>query len=170
MNLKEQNHPPMSPSEGEAQSVVTYWNSFSQLPAAKILTQGRARNLRKRLADPFWREHWRQGIQRVESSAFLTGSGPKGWRATLDWFIRADSLAKILEGAYGNQSSSVRKESPSSTVYQVKARLDALEKLREEHPGHPNANYLGRPTREEREEFRKIEGDIHKLRRELAGL
>jgi hypothetical protein len=158
--------PPLSPSEGEAESILALWNSFPELLSAHTITPNRARKIRKRLADRFWREHWRDGIKRVAASDFARGGGPNVWRATLDWFLCGDSLAKILEGAYDNRPGSGRKESP----LELKARLQALHKLREEHPGCPGANYSGPPTKKEEQEFSKIEDKIHKLRRQLSGL
>jgi len=168
METETKETPPVSPSEGEAESIVAYWNSFSQLSPVKILTPNRARKLRKLLATPFGREHWREGIRRVASSAFLTGRGPGGWRAPIDWFLRADSLAKVLEGTYDDRPGGLKKESMASWVYQRKVRLDAQEKEIEEHPGNPNANYSSPPTQAEREEFSKIVKMAEKLRRELA--
>ena len=160
--------PPLSPSEGDAERLVACWNSFSKLPAVNVQTPGRARKLRRRLADTFWRDHWREGIERVASSAFLTGGGPSGWRATLDWFLRADSLANILEGAYDGRPRSLRQESPASLVFQRKTRLETLSKLIEEHPAHPNSNWSGPPTPAEQEEYRTFVNEAAKLQGELA--
>ena len=120
--------PPVSPSEGEAGSAPSFsnpkahfsklerirefqikgvfelWNSLSQLTRAATITPNRVRQLRKLLDDPFWRTHCCEGIQRAAASPFLTGNGSQGWRATFDWFLRGDSLLKIIEGAYDNRT------------------------------------------------------------------
>jgi hypothetical protein len=83
-----------------AAAVVELWNSFSNLPKVRQLTPSMAKKLGQRLNDPFFTEHWQAGIARAAASAFCTGQGSNGWKANLDWFLRPDSLARILEGAY----------------------------------------------------------------------
>jgi hypothetical protein len=61
-----------------------------------------------------------------------------------------------------------RKESAGSLVFQKKTRLEQLEKLIEEHPGHPNANFSEPATPEERAQFRAMLDEVNKLRHELA--
>jgi hypothetical protein len=61
-----------------------------------------------------------------------------------------------------------RKESAGSLVYQKKTRMEALEKLLEEHPAHPNANYANPATVEQRQEYTRFMDELKGLRRELA--
>jgi len=62
----------------------------------------------------------------------------------------------------------VRKESASAGFFRKKTQLQELEKVWQEHPGHPNANFSDPPSSEERAEFRKITEQIKQLRRELT--
>ncbi len=158
--------PPLSPSEGEAQSILAFWNSFLELRPARTITPNRARKIRKRLADPFWREHWRAGIRRVAASLFLTGKGPHGWRATLDWFLGGDSLAKLLEGQYDNRPPPDRKRLPSD----LKAQIKALEELIATHPANRDSDdYSENATRKQRDELTEFHRRRKELVRELAG-
>jgi hypothetical protein len=129
--------PPPSPFQGDAESIIEFWNSFSPLlQQVNSLTYNRARQIQKRLADPFWRAHWREGILRAVLSPFLTGAGGQGWRATFDWFIRSDSVEKILDGAYHQNLYIDRKLSVSD----LKLQLKAVHQLLDGHPGwHPDA-------------------------------
>lgn len=68
------------------------------------MSEGRLRKLRRRLADDFFRANWKAGIERIARSPFCTGQGNRGWRANLDWFLRADTLTKIVEGAYDQRN------------------------------------------------------------------
>jgi hypothetical protein len=159
--------PPVSPSEGEAESILFFWNSFSQLPTIKTITPNRARKIRKRLADRFWREHWRKGVQRAAACPFLTGDGRQGWRATLDWFLGGDSLAKILEGAYDNQPQPDQKPLPSD----VKAQIKAVDELIAGHPANEDSCANSRHvTNEEHEDLRKLHRRRWELVRPLAGV
>ncbi len=95
--------PPLSPSTGNVLAVMDFWKSFPGLTKAIEMTRGRERNLRKRLADPRWCDRWHQAVKRLAASPFATGGGPNGWRADFDWFLKPDSLTKILEGKYDDR-------------------------------------------------------------------
>jgi hypothetical protein len=159
--------PPLSPCEGEAESILALWNSFTQLSPAKTITANRARQIRKRLADSFWRDHWREGIQRAAASAFLTGNGSHGWRATFDWFLGGDSLAKILEGQYENRPQPDHKP----LVSDVKAQIKAVDELIVSHPANDDsAYYEPDATHEQRVDLRKLWRRRKELVRQLAGV
>jgi hypothetical protein len=105
-----------------AAAVVELWNSFCNLPKVRQLTPSRAKKLGQRLNDPFFTEHWQAGIARAAASAFCTGQGSSGWKANLDWFLRPDSLTKLLEGDYDGpirRSTAPQKTPPRSPVFQV---------------------------------------------------
>lgn len=40
---------------------------------------------------------------KAEASSFLTGNNDRGWNASFDWLMKADNLAKTLEGKYDNK-------------------------------------------------------------------
>jgi hypothetical protein len=159
--------PPLSPYEGEAESILALWNSFPELLPAQTITRNRARKIRKRMADPFWREHWREGVQRAAASPPLTGKGSNGWRATLDWFLGGDSLAKILEGQYDNRPQQDHK----SHVSDVKAQIKAVDELIGDHPANEDCtSYNEDATSEQREDLRKLHRRRAELVRQLAGV
>lgn len=83
------------------------WNqAAAQLGVRRCasLTEMRRKVARDRLADPFWRDHYREGLVRISKSEFLrgyrqSGSG-KTFVANFDWFLRENSLMLLLEGRY----------------------------------------------------------------------
>jgi hypothetical protein len=161
--------PPRSPLPGEAESVILFWNSFPELPGVKTSTPNRARKILKRLGDPFWREHWRECIQRFSQSDYLKGGGQNGWRANFDWFLEGDSLAKIMEGAYDN-----RPQKPNSAfgmiVLQGQAR--ALKTRIDQHPANEDGRGkvdLGAPQ-DMQIQLRKLKTEFNKVTRQLSGV
>ena len=66
------------------------------------MTKNREKALRARLADPWWAANWRAALERGCKSAFLHGENDRGWKADFEFFIRPDSVTKILEGKYDN--------------------------------------------------------------------
>ena len=160
--------PPLSPLQGEVESILALWNSFSELRPTKTITPNRARKIRKRLADPFWREHWREGIQRAAVSPFLTGKGPQSWRASLDWFLKSDSLAKTLEGAYDNQPSQTNQV---ISVFEADKRLKAVERRLNEHPCNRDSVYASAaPTNAEWDEYQKLKEQKQALVNQISGV
>lgn len=83
------------------------WNQAAEQLGVRrcaSLTEARRRAARDRLADPFWRDHYREGLVRISKSEFLRGyrqSGKdKAFVANIDWFLRENSLMLLLEGRY----------------------------------------------------------------------
>ena len=94
--------PDSAPPEAEPSlapaDVVDCWRYYTgQSP---LMTDKRRRTISARLANSWWREHFAKGCQLVAETGFCQGDNDRGWKANIDWFIRPDSLAKVLEGNY----------------------------------------------------------------------
>jgi hypothetical protein len=66
--------------------------------------------LAARCRDPIWRQLWRQALCKLPQSSFLRGERPRDgrdWRADIDWFLKPDSVSKILEGKYDDRAPTV---------------------------------------------------------------
>lgn len=85
-----------------ADELVQRWNASDLLKVRK-LTPPRKKALRARLKEPDWRESWGEALARVANSSFCGGSGVNGWKADLDWFLKPDTLTKVLEGKYDDK-------------------------------------------------------------------
>ena len=68
----------------------------------------RAKALATRLKEPWWCDNWRAALARCASSPFCNGTSDRGWKANADWFLKPDTLAKILEGKYDAREAQVR--------------------------------------------------------------
>lgn len=81
--------------------------SFNRTFGTKArLTAKRRKQLTARWRDPHWREHWRQALERAGPSDFLSGQNNRNWRIDLEFFLRPDTVTKILEGKYDNRDGS----------------------------------------------------------------
>ena len=96
--------------------IVKAWNSRDKLPKVLKLSQGRKRHLSARITDSFFIKNWKTGIDRIEASSFCNGSGRGGWKASFDWFLRPDTLTKILEGKYDDRSPVETEKPRYSTI------------------------------------------------------
>ena len=97
--------PTFSRSHGspECDALVEAWNRLAQaekLPKVRALTTKRHRALAARLRNPEWRTGWREAVDKIRECPFLLGENDRGWRADFDWFLRPDTVIRILEGQY----------------------------------------------------------------------
>lgn len=85
---------------GEEDEIFAKWNSFPELPKIARITDKRRSAARTRLKDPFFREHWKAGIEAIPQRPFLLGKNDRGWKADIDWFLTPEAITKIVEGKY----------------------------------------------------------------------
>lgn len=98
-------HPP-TPRDGPGPTPEEFaeaWNSLPEpFPRVLRMSSGRAKALKERRQDAFWRERWRAALDLLPERPFLRGEGDKGWVADVDFFLRPDTVQKILEGKYAD--------------------------------------------------------------------
>lgn len=113
------------------------------------MTAARANSLRQRLMDAWWRDNWREALQKAGPIPGLRGQNDRKWIADIDWFLRPGTVVKILEGFYDAWG-------PKQTVL----------------AGVPSKEQSARKIAESREYSRKAfeewqaRGDVPKLARE----
>lgn len=81
----------------------TYNEKSSLLPKCKTMTDKR-KKLAREFLKTFSEEQWAEVCDRANRSEFLTGRNDRGWKADIDFLLRADKAAKILEGFYEKAS------------------------------------------------------------------
>jgi hypothetical protein len=106
------------------QVVVDLWNSFSQLPKVKAITDSRKKKIKSRLSETAF--DYQKAIPMILESDFLLGKTGK-WKASFDWFIENDSnYLKVLEGNYTNKSSQGKPSQGQNPFDVAKAQIDAI--------------------------------------------
>lgn len=121
-----------------SEEVVSAWNSLGDpFPKVVKLSDGRAKAVRERLKDRWWRENYLEGIERVRASKFCRGNNDRKWVADFEFFVRPDSLAKIMEGKYGPVKASKpvtakKDDFDPSTVGPMPGWMEFLERGRKE--------------------------------------
>ena len=85
------------------------------------ITANRIKAANTRWRDEWWRNHWQEALDRGSSSAFLQGENDTGWKCDIDWFLKPDSVAKILEGKYDGIGTSRRRETAAERREQLNA-------------------------------------------------
>jgi hypothetical protein len=102
--------------------------TFTQATGLKaIVTKKRIASVRERIRDPVWRDTWMQALEKASQIPALFGENDRKWTMDIEWFLRPDTVAKILEGKYDNWTRS-KNDSPAERREQGNA--DAFAQLR----------------------------------------
>jgi hypothetical protein len=91
--------PPITPDE-----FMAAWNAKVVLTPCRKMTNSRKKALRTRLADPTWASSWRDALNRAATSPFCRGENDRRWKANVEWFLRPDTVTRILEGQYDDNA------------------------------------------------------------------
>jgi len=85
----------------EARAVLEAWNAMGKpFPYVQRLSPGRQKQMHARLANAIWVRTWRDAIKKIPQLPGLCGANDRNWVAGIDWFLRPDTVDKILEGRY----------------------------------------------------------------------
>ncbi len=89
------------PKELKSSDFQTAWNALGgAFKKIAKWTEKRQAAWKQRMADAFFAQNWKAAIAKLPMSAFLRGENNNGWIADVDFFLRPDSVAKIIEGKY----------------------------------------------------------------------
>lgn len=91
--------PADQPSDADA--VLGEWNRL--MGQSCRWTPKRQTAFRQRWKVPTWRESWRQAISRAAASEFCRGVNDRAWLADFEWFLKPDTVTKLLEGKYDDR-------------------------------------------------------------------
>ena len=99
---------------GSRKSVTEFQEAWEHLPSpfpkVKVWSPKRMRVLKSRIIDPFFAAHWREALELMQFSAFCRGEQPKtnwyesGRCADLEFFLRPDTVAKLMEGRFSDRN------------------------------------------------------------------
>lgn len=92
------------------------------------LTDSRRRQLRSLLVLYFDGElqQWEQFCERIKSSPFLMGQGPRKWHVTLDWILEESNLIKVLEGNFDDPGRAEQKQEKECHSNKERERSELL--------------------------------------------
>lgn len=87
----------------EVEQVVASWNSLSEFgikSISKLVPDSERYKMLQARIRQYGLEAVLTAIENIKRSAFLCGSGKKGWTIKFDWFVRPNNFPKVLEGNY----------------------------------------------------------------------
>src|SRR5262249_49579605 len=80
-----------------AQDFRSLWNKHVPFSPCKEICGERLKAFRARARDPTWCARYREALELIPSSDFLCGVNDRGWKISIDWFLKPTSMTKILE-------------------------------------------------------------------------
>jgi hypothetical protein len=80
------------------------WNETIRFARFGTWTAERLALFAERCRDPTWLASWRAALTKIPESAFLCGECTD-FKANIDWFLKSDSVTKIIEGNYEHGST-----------------------------------------------------------------
>lgn len=94
-----------SPPCPHEEIIALYHETLPTLPKVKVWNETRKSHLKQRWRESPTIDEWREFFKRVGRSKFLTGKaqskdGRKPFIASLDWLVKPENFAKVLEGKY----------------------------------------------------------------------
>ena len=108
------------------------WNAAVTFSPARFMTSKRISALSLRLKDDRWASEYRAALAKIKDSPFLRGEGRTGWKIDIDFFLRPDSVTKILEDKYDSVESKApqvarslftRRETSDEKIVRVASQL-----------------------------------------------
>lgn len=87
--------------------IAAIWNQYKdeKFPAAREFSPASTRwkSCLARWAEKPREEYWRDVVMRMNRSSFCKGANDRKWIASIDFLIRPDTPAKVLEGKYDDK-------------------------------------------------------------------
>ena len=91
-------------SKGPLEEFQAHWNLLPEpFPRIRAMSSGRKTALRARLKEPQWRKDWKDAIETMKGCDFLKGVNKRGWVANVDFFLRPETVTRIMEGEFGSK-------------------------------------------------------------------
>lgn len=156
-----------SESHDHPSLVLTVWNEVAAgygLPTCHA-THKRKDLVRTRLKEKSWASMWDAAMKKIPNCPFLLGKNNRGWKANIDWFLRPDSVFKIIEGQYDGGESG---PTLGDLMSMKRAIDDEIHNHRENRDGP--AFRFGRSTQEGRDEFAALKAKRDDITRRISSM
>ena len=122
-DTEEKKKEPRSPKGkvGQCEEILDVFNSAFKLQCR--MTASRRKTLLIRLKDEWWSENWQAAIEKGSRSDFLTGKNDRGWKIDFEFFLKPETVTKILEGKYSPAEQKKKPRLPDYTTPEGMAQL-----------------------------------------------
>ena len=92
--------------EEKAQQIADLFNSLCpSFSKVKVLSDSMKENIAESLKQ-FTDDEIKSAFEKAEQSSFLKGKNERKWKASFDWLIKAENVAKVLNGNFDDKGGS----------------------------------------------------------------
>lgn len=85
--------------------LIELWNGIPGIQRCRDATPARINSYRVRSKQEAWMQSVKPALDRVAKSDFCHGQNDRNWLADIDWFLRPNTVTKIMEGKYDNRTA-----------------------------------------------------------------
>lgn len=103
----------------ETADLTREWNKMAMdwgLPRIMGMTAARKATFATRLKDEYFRNNWRKALEQLPIDEFRRGKNDRGWRATIDYFLRPSTVLKLMEEADATANAKPGDKRPQSNA------------------------------------------------------
>lgn len=97
--------------------VMNAWNDLAAqhgLRKCLVMNTARMTQLRARSREPFWIENWHKALALVPLNPWYLGKNDRGWVANIEWFLRPNTVPRLIEIAETPRPKESRHEQRAS--------------------------------------------------------
>lgn len=88
---------------------VEEWNNLIPFNNVKFIGPHIRKMFRFRCQTEQWLGSYRDALERIPSIPFLCGAGDNGWKINIEFFLKEDTVGRILAGSFDGNSSGNRR-------------------------------------------------------------
>jgi hypothetical protein len=105
-----------------ADEFLAEWNEAVAFSPARFMTPKRVQALSLRMKSERWASEYLAALAKIKQSPFLRGENKSGWKIDIDFFLRPDSVTKILEDKYDTSTATKPTYSRPETMEEKAAK------------------------------------------------
>jgi hypothetical protein len=97
--------------------VMNAWNDVAKehgFQKCLVMTTARMNQLRARNREAFFLEHWRTALDLVAKEPWFRGQNPYNWVANIEWFLRPNTVPRLMEKALSEKPRTSKHEQTST--------------------------------------------------------
>ncbi len=127
---KRESGKPDSPAveQNDGEHVLAEWNRL--MGQACKWTAKREVAFKQRWRNAYWRENWQAAALRAARSSFCRGENDRSWVADVEWFLKPDTVTKLMEGKYDDREVKQKPKPVTFGQQRQQNTLDLLERLK----------------------------------------
>ena len=125
LSKRESGKPDPHPAETlDGDFVLAEWNRL--MGQSCRWTAKRQTSFSQRRKNAAWRDNWHLAASRAAASSFCRGENDRAWVADFEWFLKPDTVTKLLEGKYDDREPKAVRTGGKTFAQQAQSNMAAI--------------------------------------------